>query len=224
MLSQQPSRPASTKPASIWQSNLGIPKKTSMIQGGKQRIHTTFSTSPLEIIEEFDVKTGVLVMRKTKQVGLLGGAGTWTLDVGEDVSVREPTGAIQPSASTPLPPLRKDTKTQFTWRIRNLVWAKDVYQVSCDGQKIVVRTANKKYFATIRVSDMERHGLSLEAGALDWDWGSNTLVIAYQKPAAILEFEEKERKERLAMENALDPKSGSGQPAAPDGPAECKQQ
>ena len=61
----------------------------SMIQGGKQRVHTTFSDTS-ELIEEFNVSTGVLLLRKTKPASLssLNSASSnstgWILEVGDD--------------------------------------------------------------------------------------------------------------------------------------------
>lgn len=42
--------------------------------------------------------------------------------------------------------MRKDTKTSFQWRIRNLPYPQDVYSMCVDQKErcIVVRTTNKK--------------------------------------------------------------------------------
>ena len=192
-----------------------------MIKNERQRIHTTFSNSNMEIIEEFDRKSQLLLMRKIKTVGVLGGSGSWSVEVGEDdAATQQMPAGIKLSSATPFI-TRKDTKMQFTWRIRNLIWPKDVYCVTTEGTKITVKTSNKKYYTTIAVSDMIRLGLSLEQSAIEWDWGASTLVIAYRKPAKVIELEEFERKERGSMGNALDTKTTAGNS---DQPPDCKQQ
>ena len=46
---------------------------------------------------------------------------------------------------------------------------------------------------------MDRAGIPLQQSSLTTDWGSNTLVIIYNKPAAILELEQKDRLERREL-------------------------
>jgi hypothetical protein len=42
---------------------------------------------------------------------------------------------------------RKDTADEFQWRVRNLPYPVDTYQITIDDatQEIVIRTTNKKY-------------------------------------------------------------------------------
>ena len=68
--------------------------------------------------------------------------------------------------------MRKDTPERFEWRIRNLKYPKDVYNISIDHntQEIVIRTSNKKYFKRFDIPDMKRLGLKLEESSVAWKY------------------------------------------------------
>ncbi len=76
--------------------------------------------------------------------------------------------------------MRKDTESQFQWRIRNLPWPKSVYVLEVDAarQEIVVKTTNKKYYKRIAVPDLLRAGLALDPAQLAWMHQSNTLIVS----------------------------------------------
>ncbi|CAE7028691.1 DPCD [Symbiodinium natans] len=115
---------------------------------GRKKIHTTYPDGA-EMVEEYDEKTDVLLVRKVRKPTKVGKEGEWVFEVGQALE-----GAFDPysdtlraSSSNPLF-LRKDTPEHFQWRIRNLPYPADVYSVSVDHdkQEIVVRTSNKKYY------------------------------------------------------------------------------
>lgn len=93
--------------------------------------------------------------------------------------------------------MRKDTADRFEWRIRNLKWPKDVYQLSIDhnSQEIVIRTSNKKYYKRFDIPDLKRLGIKLEETELAWKYQNNTLIIGYDKPEKILELDKKKQQE-----------------------------
>jgi len=104
--------------------------------------------------EEYDEKTGELLVRKWRVKSALGALGQWQIEVGEPAL----PGAgslgsefIKEDNANPIF-MRKDTKMSFQWRIRNLPYPKDVYSVCVDQKErcIVVRTTNKK--STVRPS------------------------------------------------------------------------
>ena len=73
------------------------PVISSMILSGKQRVHSTFPDTS-ESIEEFDLKSGVLLLRKIKPStfsslgsGSKSGDG-WIIEVGDDGSVQGKEG------------------------------------------------------------------------------------------------------------------------------------
>lgn len=173
------------------------PKKMCYKADGKKKIHTTFPDGG-EMIEEYDEKTDLLLVRMVKKGTTLGKEAQWIYEVGQP-----PAAAFDPyadtlkaSSSQPIF-LRKDTPEHFQWRIRNLSYPSDVYSVKVDHEKqdIVVRTSNKKYFKRIDVPDLRRIGLTLKDESLDWVHKNNALIISYAKPKQVREAEQQALKE-----------------------------
>lgn len=119
----------------------------------------------------------------------LGANGPWEFEIGQEP--KNPNAPMQQSAGNPSL-YRKDTRTHFVWRVRNVPWPKENYLISVDesDQKIVVKTVNKKcvffdftclticrYYTRITIPDMKRAHQSLQSNHLTFDWGANTLVI-----------------------------------------------
>jgi hypothetical protein len=75
---------------------------------------------------------------------------------------------------------RKDTDTLFQWRIRNLHYPIDTYQISVDHatQEIVVRTTNKKYFKRIACSDLQVAKLTMDETSISYVHEHATLIIS----------------------------------------------
>mmetsp|Transcript_11710 Transcript_11710/g.25925 ORF Transcript_11710/g.25925 Transcript_11710/m.25925 type:complete len:192 (-) Transcript_11710:126-701(-) len=175
-------------------ASVGEPQTICIRADGRKKVHTTYPDES-EVVEEFDEKTNALLLRKSRKPTAIGRDGEWVTEVGQDsMSMRfDPSkDMLAPSSSNPIF-LRKDTPSDFQWRIRNLSYPKSVYAVTCDhaAQQIVVRTENKKYFKRIDVPDLQRASLKLEDGSLTWDHSHNTLVISYKKPNKVVEMEAK---------------------------------
>ncbi|XP_075697149.1 protein DPCD isoform X3 [Rhinoderma darwinii] len=133
--------------------------------------------------EEYDHKTHELLVRKWKEKSALGACGQWQIEVGEAPSPI--VGALQPdllkeNCSNPVF-MRKDTKTSFQWRIRNLPYPKEVYSVTVDKKErcCVVRTTNKKYYKKFSVPDLDRCQIDLDESALSFAHANNTLIITF---------------------------------------------
>nr|KAJ3420293.1 hypothetical protein HK105_005847 [Polyrhizophydium stewartii] len=210
-----------------------------MLQNGRKRIHATYPDGR-ECIEEFCARTDDLLLRKWRKKTALGAWGEWEYEVGEPPRLVVAAGGrassggsglsgagsgpslaasdvlLAESATNPVV-VRKDTRSHFVWRIRNLPWPKSTYSVSLDesASRIVVRTSNRKYFVRLAVADMERAGLPLQDTSLAFDWGSNTLVVMYAKPAKMLEIEQRYREERQRM------LTGSGEAPPKEGDVQC---
>jgi len=171
----------------------GEPKRLCMRSEGRKKIHTTFPDGA-EMVEEFDERTDVLMLRKTRKPTTMGGEGEWVFEVGQapEVAFDPYSHNLRASTSNPVF-LRKDTPEHFQWRIRNLTWPADVYSITVDHEKqeIVVRTTNKKYFKRIGVPDCARLGLALKDEMLSWKHQHNTLIISYSKPSEVVADEQK---------------------------------
>jgi hypothetical protein len=188
--------------------------KSSVIADGRRKVRALF-TDGLEVIEEYDVITDDLLLRKSRRPTVTGGEGEWVVEVGTDERASRAFNAdldlLRESSSAPVLS-RKDSDTEIEFRIRNLPYTKDVFSVTIDEQAnaLVVRTTNKKYFKRIEVPDMTRAGLRLDAANLSWDFKLNTLVITYRKHVAMRVVEAQEKKERASMKSARVKDDGDG--------------
>ncbi|XP_070541053.1 protein DPCD-like [Ptychodera flava] len=175
---------------SSWQDALRSARKTALVQDGRKKVHYLFKDGR-EMTEEYELKTNDLLVRKWKKKSVLGGEGKWEFEIGEPLSqVSLETVSLRESSSNPMLS-RKDTKLAFQWRIRNLPYPIDTYDVTVDRENkvIVVRTKNKKYFKKISIPDIDRVNLPLESSALSIAHANNTLIINYKKPQEILDME-----------------------------------
>ena len=140
----------------------GKPEIASIVIAGKRKLHYTYPDGS-EMIEEYDASTNELQLRKIKHKREFG-ASDWVIEVGFEEEKFDPdTTTLALSSSNPIF-LRKDSPSRFEWRIRNLKWPKDVYQLSIDHdkQQIVLRTTNKKYFKRINIPEMNSLELKLD--------------------------------------------------------------
>lgn len=179
-------------------------------------MHTTFEDGS-ELVEEFDLKTDELLVRKRRTKTALGGDNPWEYLVGEAPRMfNSDTGTLIESGANPAWTRSQDTPRAFVWRVRNLPYPKDTYAVTVDpaDQKIVIRTSNKKFYKRFEVPELVVLGLSLDESSLSWDWKNNTLIVQYLKPREALVAETEEKVERQRMRVA----------APEDGDVDCKQQ
>ncbi|XP_067858082.1 protein DPCD [Heptranchias perlo] len=201
--------------ARSWLESLRGAKKTAVVQEGQRKVHYLFPDGR-EMVEEYEVSSDQLTVRKWKQNNTLGAPGQWQFEVGEAFS--RAVGSleqqlIQESSSNPIF-TRKDTKMSFQWRVRNLPYPKKVYSttIELDERCCVVRTSNKKYYKKFNIPDMDRCRLPLDSSALSFTHANNTLIITYQKPTEILQLEQEVLRELKKMK------------VAEDGDVECKTQ
>ncbi|XP_018606342.1 protein DPCD isoform X2 [Scleropages formosus] len=164
-----------------WSDLLKASRKTVLVHDGKRKVHYLFSDGK-ELAEEYEMNTDELLVRKWRKKNAVGAQGPWEVEVGEPAlsveSVLEPH-VIKENSSNPLF-MRKDTKTSFQWRIRNLPYPKDVYMVSVEPKErcCIIRTTNKKYYKKFSIPDMDRCQLPLESSALTFTHANNTLIIS----------------------------------------------
>mmetsp|Transcript_17069 Transcript_17069/g.28560 ORF Transcript_17069/g.28560 Transcript_17069/m.28560 type:complete len:203 (+) Transcript_17069:58-666(+) len=191
-------------------------KMSTMSSGGRRKVHYTFPDES-EMVEEFDLQTDGLVVRKRRAKTMLGGQGDWTYEVGEPAArVTIENDTLRVSSANPQL-VRNDRPHTFEWRIRNLPYPKSTYSVQLEqeSRQIVVRTANKKYYKRISIEDMDRMRLPLEEAALSWSHENATLIILYKKPSPIIQ---REREAKTARLNAPE------EPVSTSGDPDCKQQ
>lgn len=75
--------------------------------------------------------------------------------------------------------MKRITKTNIEWRIRNLSYPVETYSVTADpdARCLIIRTTNKKYFKKIQVEELDRVNLCPEQKNIDFSHKYNTLII-----------------------------------------------
>ena len=155
----------------------GDPTISSVILSGKRRVNYLYPDGS-EMVEEYDINTNECLLRKIKKRRDFGEAD-WQYEIGQEEKKFDPeTDAIKLNSNNPIF-LRKDSETRFEWRIRNLMWPKEVYSVSVDhdNQQIVLRTTNKKYFKRIDIPEMKKLGIPIQDENVSWKYANNTLLV-----------------------------------------------
>ncbi|KPI87879.1 hypothetical protein ABL78_3036 [Leptomonas seymouri] len=193
--------------------------KTSVIHGDRKQLTSKF-TDGSELVEEYDVVTDALLLRKRRSRNALGGYSDWVIEIGTEAPSRNLDRALIVEASGCPVVVRQDAKDSYVIRIRNLPYPREVFSVAIERQegdavgKIVVRTSNRKYFKRLDIPDLERAGTPLDPASLSYDVQHQTLVIQYKKPLSVLAVEAAARKERAAMPSKR----------VDDNNSDCKQQ
>jgi hypothetical protein len=203
-------------------------KQTAIVSGGHRKVHTIMPDGS-EMMEEFELQTDALVVRKRRGKTVLGRELDWIYEVG--LPPARVTIAHETLAESGANPLfcRLDRIDCFEWRVRNLPYPKPTYAVTLEqsDRKIVVRTANKKYYKRIAIEDLDRLGLPLEEGALSWEHENSTLIVQYRKPQQLIAAERAAaaaRQKLGAADDAGGGGGGGGGGGAPKSDVQCPQQ
>lgn len=176
---------------SDWKTTLKNAKKTCIQQGNLRKVHYELPSGK-EMVEEYNMDTSVVTRRAWKVKKELGGEGQWSIEVGDP----EPAGLsseqvlIKENSSQPFV-TRRITKKSLEWRIRNLPYPVETYNVGADptSKCISIRTTNKKYFKKLPVPEIDRLNLLLEEDKIEFKHRFNTLIITYEKPQELIDFE-----------------------------------
>ncbi|KXS22353.1 hypothetical protein M427DRAFT_141844 [Gonapodya prolifera JEL478] len=184
----------------VSQQRIKEPMRMAAMVEGRHRVHTSFPDGS-EIVDEYDVKTEDLVVRRFRPPSVLGRPQPWVHEVGAPPA--PPTGLsdslLTPSSSSPSV-VRRDKRHFFQWRCDRCPGPKDNYIVEVDttGRRVLIKTKNKKFFARLPIPDLDRAGLPFESTVTvqhaDKDGG--ILLVSYRKPPTILDAEERAREER----------------------------
>eukprot|EP00792_Barthelona_sp_PAP020_P014014 TRINITY_DN961_c0_g1_i1.p1 TRINITY_DN961_c0_g1~~TRINITY_DN961_c0_g1_i1.p1 ORF type:complete len:201 (-),score=42.14 TRINITY_DN961_c0_g1_i1:123-725(-) len=180
-------------------SPVGEGKTTSMIQNDRRIVHTTYPNKS-ELVEEYEIQTNKLVVRKWRQPTFLGGEGEWVFEIGQATKVFNPyNDLLAPSNKNPQF-YRADTNTHFVFRVRNVPWPQSNFTITIDEeeQKILIRTKNKKYYKKFGIPDLQRLKIDLDYRCMDISLINNTLIIKYQKPPQLRQVEQR-RKQQISQ-------------------------
>ena len=73
---------------------------------------------------------------------------------------------------------KRITRHAIEWRIRNLSYPVETYNITCTNDKdIVVKTTNKKYYKKINVPEFDRCNYTPVQESLSFKHSNNTLII-----------------------------------------------
>ena len=163
--------------------------RTYMINGDYIKFHTVFKDGT-EIIEEYGLYSEELESRRVKKLSMTG-KEIWETEIGEGPRIKSNDDfLIKENENNPIF-IRKDSSSDFQWRIRNLIGNSDNFMVECDKdkQEIVIRSKNKKYFKRFCIPDLKRLNILLDEKLMKVNFMNNTLVISYKKPEEVLKKE-----------------------------------
>lgn len=190
--------------------------------GGRLRVITSWPAkngiTASECAEEYDAKTDELLVRRWRSKTTLGGWTRWEFEIGDaptkPASSMIAGGAMKVSRAKNPVFIPQDSSSAFIWRIRNLPYPKNIFQLSVDEEKqqIVLRTTNKKYFKRFDIPALKRLELKLDPRLVSCEHSNQTLKISYEKVPAVREVEAKLRSRRNQKMNQS------------DSPSDCKQQ
>nr|CAG4711384.1 unnamed protein product [Naegleria fowleri] len=169
-------------------STTKYPYTTSIVADGRRKFHTTYKDGE-EMVEEFDLNTNQLLVRKRRRPTVLGGEGEWQFEIGGDVRVFNPfNDLIAPSTTN--------------------------VHIDHEKQEIVISTTNKKYYKRFNIPELTREytpSIKLEDKCLSWTLDNHTLIISYQKPDVVIKKERAKEVELLAMKSEKPPREGDVQ-------------
>ncbi|RNF20655.1 DPCD protein [Trypanosoma conorhini] len=178
--------------------------KTSVIVNERKRITSKFVDGS-EMVEEYDVITDDLLLRKRRAKTALGNFGDWQVEVGSETRARNLERELLVEAGGSPELVRQDTPEYHVFRIRNLPYAREVFSVAVehrqpgDAGEIVVRTSNRKYFKRLAIPELQRRQIPLDPVHLSYEVQHNTLIIRYKKHLTVLAADAAAKKERAAL-------------------------
>ncbi|GMH44874.1 hypothetical protein BSKO_12831 [Bryopsis sp. KO-2023] len=184
---------------------------TAINSRGKRILQTTFPDGS-ELVEEYSLHTGDILIRKRKRSNVLSKTSEWEYLHGDEDEQHNASSGLAPSHQNPKF-CRKDTEGEFRWRIRNLPYPSDIFKVHTDTKTrdVIISTVNKKYYKRFKIPELDILGIEYEGRRLSFSHANNTLIVSYSKPSQVLEQEKRDLEELRAGVKA-------------DGDVECKQQ
>lgn len=162
-----------------WVSTLLKAKKTCMKQNNLLKVHYALPDGK-ELVEEYDTNTDVLTRRAWKLKNNIDDEGEWSIEVGdpEPTMLKDDGTFIKERSNQPFI-VKRITKRNIEWRIRNMPYPLEVYSVTADAEEgcLMVRTTNKKYFKKLSVLELERVNLKPVQDNVKYSHQFNTLII-----------------------------------------------
>lgn len=165
-----------------------------------QGFKTIFYVDPVTNAEVNDVctlDTGELIARRMRTKTVYGAENPWEVVYGQINEGKKEVDMLELDSNKNPTFIRQDTEKAWQWRVRNIPYPAQVYNITVDEEKnqIVIRTSNKKYFKRIDAPNNEK----FDSSKVNWTWGYNTLVVTHDKPPRLISIEREEQKWRLSL-------------------------
>ena len=158
----------------------------------------------IQRVDICEIDSGKLLATKQREKRTSGAYGPWEWVYGSPVEQRQDVETMEMSSKNPIF-FRQDTDDEWQWRVRQIPYPANFYNVTVDEVKnqIVIRTTNKKYFKRIDAPEGEK----FDASKLQWAWAYSTLVIRHAKPPRVIAADRDMQKWRknLPMQKDDDP-------------------
>ena len=108
----------------------------------------------------------------------LGGFSPYSIDIGEGNPRQSAAVGLAVSSRNPVF-IPRDTREAFQFRVRNIPYPREVYQVTVDSDRdqIVLRTTNKKYFKRFDIPALKRFEIPLDKSDISYYHENNALII-----------------------------------------------
>lgn len=190
-----------------WLDLIRNSEKTALLGNNVKKIHYKLPDGR-EMVEEYNLDTGVLSKRAWKTNNTIYKKVEWEVEVGDPFSEKVDENidqiGIKESENSPFV-AHRITKLKLEWRIRNLPYDISVYQVTVDMNEkvIIVRTTNKKYFKKIPILEYQRLDVKPNSYSLKFSHAHNTLIITLDKAAEYIAHE-KQIQEELKNVKVID--------------------
>ena len=159
------------------------PEATAYKVGGYKQIMYVDNKTGNDVMEICELDTGILVARRERSKTIYGAQNQWEVTYGQVPNEKKDVETIELSDKNPVF-FRQDTPTQWAWRVRQIPYPPENYEVTVDEAKnqIVIRTKNKKYFKRIDAPNGEK----MVPSEVNWNWNFNTLVVTHNKPPRVI--------------------------------------
>ncbi|KAL0236920.1 hypothetical protein PCE1_000317 [Barthelona sp. PCE] len=191
----------------------GTPKTSAVVQDNRRKIHSSYPDNS-EMVEEFDINTNRLLLRKWRRPTMTGRIGDWIFEVGEPVQRAGNVNEFINLDSDKNPYFfRSDTDNYFVFRVRNCPWDIENFNitVSTENDNITIRTNNRKYYKKFSIPDLTRNNVPLNPEKLSVSMNNHTLILKYKKPSIIRQQEEGNRRKLANQSRQKTPKDGDVQ-------------
>ncbi|XP_035793751.1 protein DPCD-like isoform X1 [Anopheles albimanus] len=176
---------------STWLQCIDKAKKTTSVLGNIRTVYYRFLDGR-EMIEEYNIETGIVLKRAWKVKSRLIRKDEWEIELGDSkCPIFIENEPILKEAETEPVMSKRITRNVIEWRISNLPYPLATYTISCNGSSrtLTIKTTNNKFFKKIDIPEFHRCMFEPKQEDLTVNHRNSTLILTYKKPLVLLEME-----------------------------------